>query len=79
MRPQREVEDMSDEEYIDYHRKLKGLPPKFSTSPALDGRSVRGVADDELAALEQEVKRVEKLTTTPLPENCGSNADAGES
>jgi hypothetical protein len=79
LRTQREVDDMSDEEYVDYHRKLKRLPPKFSRSPALDERSVPGVADEELAALEEEVKRVEKLATTPLPENRGSNTDAGKS
>ena len=79
MRARREVEDMSDEEYVDYHRAMKGLPPKYRKTRHAVDRYPDPLDDRELAELEAEVARVEKIATTPLPENAGSNTNAGES
>jgi hypothetical protein len=76
MRTQREVDAMSDEEYVDYHRAMKGLAPKYTKSKTAGGSSVTAIDDGDLAALEAQISR-ENLATTPLPENAGSNIDAG--
>jgi len=58
---------------------MKGLPPKYKKSWAHTERNALAVDESELAAIEAEVARVEKIATTPLRENAGSNTDAGES
>ncbi|HTT98236.1 MAG TPA: hypothetical protein VMF58_09315 [Rhizomicrobium sp.] len=78
MRTQREVEDMSDEQYVDYHRAMKGLPPKFKKTWHAMDRTGLALEDHELVELEAEVARKETPTSTPLPENAGSNTDAAE-
>jgi hypothetical protein len=78
MRTQQEVDVMSGEEYVDYHRVMKGLPPKYKRSAAMDGSSVEAIDDSELAALEADVARLKESVTTPPPENHGSNTDAGK-
>lgn len=79
MKTQREVDAMSDEEYVDYHRTMKGLAPKYTRSKAVGESSVTAIDDSELSALEAEISRAEKLAATPPSENRGSNHDAGES
>lgn len=78
MRTQSEVEAMSEEEYVDYHRAMKGLPPKFKKTWHAVDRCMRALDDRELVELEGEVARREKSTTTPLPENAGSNTATEE-
>jgi hypothetical protein len=79
MRTSREVQDMSDEDYVDYQRAMKGLPPKYKKTWHASDRYPDPLVDRELAELEAEVRHVEKIVTTPLPENAGSNSDAGKS
>ena len=79
MRTQREVDEMSDEEYVDYHRAMKGLPLKYTRSKTFGGSSVTALGDGELAALEAEIESAETPAPPPPPENHGSNTDAGES
>ena len=79
MRSQGEVEEMSDEEYVDYHRTMKGLPPKYKKTWHATDRDVKALKDSALAELEAEVARAERAAATPLPENAGSNDNAAES
>jgi len=79
MKTQREVDDMSDEQYIDYHRAMKGLPPKFKKTWHAMDRTVLALNDSQLGELEAEMACLEETAATPLPENAGSNADAGNS
>ncbi|HVU20466.1 MAG TPA: hypothetical protein VHE09_07010 [Rhizomicrobium sp.] len=79
MKTQREVEEMSDEQYIDYHRAMKGLPPKFKKTWHAMDRTALALDDRQLGELEAEVARGEDTATTPLPRNAGSNTDAGKS
>jgi hypothetical protein len=79
MRTQREVDEMSDEEYVDYHRAMKGLPLKYTRSKTFGGSSVTALGDGELAALEAEIESAETPAPPPPPGNHGSNTDAGES
>jgi hypothetical protein len=76
---QAEVEDMDEEEYVDYHRKLKGLPPKYARSFLKMDRQVKALDLLQLATLEAEVERG-SASPTPSPcENRGSNDEAGKS
>ncbi|MEI9930664.1 MAG: hypothetical protein WDM89_08960 [Rhizomicrobium sp.] len=79
MRTQKEVENMSDEAYVDYHRTMKGLPPKYKKTWHAMDRSVQAIDSYALASLEAEVAAKEKAPTTPLHENAGSNTEAGNS
>jgi hypothetical protein len=78
MRTQSEIEAMSEEEYVDYHRAMKGLPPKFKKTWHAEDRYARALDDRELVELEGEVARMNKPATTPLPGNAGSNTNAAE-
>lgn len=79
MRRPGEVEDMSDEEYVDYHRAMKGLPPKYKKTWHLAERQAYALDNGALAELEAEVERAENAAATPPPETLGSNDNAAES
>jgi hypothetical protein len=74
----RETLEMSDEDYVDYQRKLQGLPPKYRRSWWRDDRQAEALDPYQLATLEAEVERG-SASPTPSPlQNRGSNTGPAE-
>jgi hypothetical protein len=76
---QSEVDDMSEKDYVDYQRMLKGLPPKYAPTFWKSDRVPQALDRHQLATLEAEVERGSARPTPSPSRNRGSNTEAMES
>jgi len=76
---QHEVEKMGEEEYVDYHRKLKRLPPKYEGTFLRQDRQVLPLDPHQLATLEAEVERGSASPTPSPRKKHGSNTGHADS